>query len=80
MYIGQYNQILITPNELENCAISHASWHLIYYNNIFNRVAGGRVPIRSEPYGRGGAYEYIRRIHDHINSSTANCLHSEHEE
>ena len=30
-----------------------------YQNNTFNRAAGGRALIRSEPYRKGDDYEYI---------------------
>lgn len=44
----------------------------MYLNNIFNRIAGGRTPIRPEPYNDEDAYEYIRRIHDYTYCGTCN--------
>lgn len=44
--------------------------------SIFTQVVGGRALIRSEPYGKDDAYEYIRRIHDNLNRSVIDCCNS----
>ena len=44
--------------------------------NILTRVVGGRALIRSEPYGKDDAYEYIRGIYDNLNRSVIDCSNS----
>ena len=44
--------------------------------NIFTQVVGGRAFVRSEPYGKDDAYEYIRRVHDNLNHSVIDCCNS----
>ena len=36
-----------------------SSLNIVCKNNIFIQVVGGRTLIRSEPYGKDDAYEYI---------------------
>ena len=47
--------------------------------NILTRVVGGRALIRSEPYGKDDAYEYIRRIYCNLNHSVIDCSDSGYE-
>ena len=47
--------------------------------NILTRVVGGRALIRSEPYGKDDAYEYIRGIYDNLNRSVIDCSNSGYE-
>ena len=44
--------------------------------NIFTWAAGGRALIRSEPYGKDDAYEYIRRVYDNLDRSVIDCFNS----
>ena len=47
--------------------------------NIFSQVVGGRALIRSEPYGKDDAYEYIWRIYCNLNHSVIDCSDSGYE-
>ena len=47
--------------------------------NILTRVVGGRALIRSEPYGKDDAYEYIRGIYDNLNRSVIDYSNSGYE-
>ena len=44
--------------------------------SFVNLVVGGRALIRSEPYRRDDAYEYIRGIFNNINRSVIDCINS----
>ena len=43
---------------------------------MLTQVVGGRAFVRSEPYGKDDAYEYIRGIHDNLNGSVSDCVNS----
>jgi hypothetical protein len=47
--------------------------------SFVNLVVGGRALIRSEPYRKDDAYEYIRGIFNNINRCVINCFNSEYE-
>lgn len=47
--------------------------------SMFTRVVGGRALIRSEPYGKDDAYEYIRRICNNGKHRVVDCCNFEYE-